>query len=193
MIVRTKIDDSTLYQNEKFTKAVNKMFKEVEKTYENTNETFGKALSTSYQSEQPQHIIELDGFDGLYEEILHQIKRAAPEFGMVTHKKELQITRMWMNRIWKGASAATHFHGLRPDEGVGIFYVDVPEGNSSDLVVIYSGEAGLAIEEYQPEELQYMNVKTGDLILHDMMLPHAVSQHNNRKPRTALIFEYRFV
>lgn len=103
----------------------------------------------------------------------------------------IDFIRHWANRIYKGCSGLCHTHTDHVD-GVAIFYLDVPD-NSSDLVIIRNGKEDSNYIDYSDNDKIHIPVSSGTLLIHKPDVPHAVSIHNSKDPRTCLIFEFVIV
>jgi hypothetical protein len=114
--------------------------------------------------------------------------------------KTIDLTIDWMNVMYKGSFGNCHTHDdeSEPDTAkkvVAIFYLQAPE-NSSNLLVVkktkdYSS-MGVSPFTIPEDEIYPITVKTGDLILHKVDLPHAMSEHKNFDPRIVVVMEFRY-
>jgi len=130
--------------------------------------------------------------------IKEKIILVAPELGFKSSSVKLTID--WMNIMYKGSFGNCHIHddiseSTAGKTAVAIFYLKVPE-NSSDLLIVnntkdYSstGANPLTIPE---DEIFPIQVTTGDLIVHKSNLPHAMSVHQNVKPRLVIVMEFEY-
>lgn len=100
----------------------------------------------------------------------------------------IDFIRHWANRIYEGCSGLCHTHTDNVD-GVAIFYLDVPVGGS-DLIIIKDGKENSDHLHYSDNDKFYIPVKSGNLLIHKSDVPHAVSIHKSKDPRTCLIFEF---
>ena len=100
--------------------------------------------------------------------------------------------RAWANRMFENASGAAHVHG-HTCHVTGIFYYEIPE-NSGDLIFINSdiGREKPLVEKLPPEKIDRIKPKEGMLLIHDAMIPHAVSAHKSDLPRTCFVFDLIF-
>jgi hypothetical protein len=97
--------------------------------------------------------------------------------------------RMWMNLIHKDCSGKCHTHnGI--NDGTAIFYYKVPK-NGSKLIILKHDIGLESVEEKHKDISEYIDVKTGDLIIHKRDVPHAVSKHMSDDPRICFIFDFR--
>jgi hypothetical protein len=102
-------------------------------------------------------------------------------------KEKIVYTRIWANKIYENCSGECHIHDGNND-GTAIFYYDVPE-NSSELIILKESICGL-VDNSHKNISHYIKVKTGDLIIHEKHVPHAVSKHLNVRPRICFIFDF---
>ena len=103
--------------------------------------------------------------------------------------RTVTFTRGWTNRMFKGCANQCHTHAA-PADGVAVFYHSVPDTDSSNLVLIKNGQDETPINMYPEEDCYYLEVKTGDLVIHHRSIPHAVSRHNNDEPRTCIVLNF---
>jgi hypothetical protein len=103
----------------------------------------------------------------------------------------IDFIRHWANRIYEGCSGLCHTH-TRNVDGVAIFYLDVPDGGSN-LVIINNGEENSNYLNYDEKDRHHIGVESGTLLIHKPDVPHAVSIHKSKDPRTCLIFEFIIV
>lgn len=127
----------------------------------------------------------------LYEWIKNTLHVAANEMG-VPHNKEknrLIFKKQWGNRIYKGSSGKAHSH-----DGCHItciFYYEVPK-KSSKLVLINEKIQDILyipVEDLNPRKTETITPTPGMLVCHDPLLPHAVSTHGSKLPRTCFVFD----
>lgn len=108
---------------------------------------------------------------------------------------EVHIDRSWMNRLNTGSQGRCHRHmgvdrpgmDITPDL-VAIFYVNNPLGGSK-LVIVDNGVAGMLPSDIDETNKQYIEPKTGDLIMHGPEVWHAVSEHRAEEPRICFVFQ----
>lgn len=112
----------------------------------------------------------------------------------------VDLTIDWMNVMYKGSFGNCHTHDddSEPDTAnkiVAIFYLQAP-ANSSNLLAVkktidYS-KMGVSPFTISKEEIFSIPITTGDLILHKVDLPHAMSEHLNDIPRLVVVMEFRY-
>lgn len=95
----------------------------------------------------------------------------------------------WTNRFFKGSHGNCHLHSSKSN-GCAIFYQDVPQPNSSDLVLVRGGKDETPLNSYEKKDCFRINVATSDLIIHHTSIPHGISRHKNNNPRTCIIFNF---
>lgn len=108
--------------------------------------------------------------------------------------KTLSVVRFWINEMFNGSEAKVHIHSNPQVVCVIIFYL-YAEKTSGNLLILneYDGSTqNLSLIEKIPEKhKQYIPVETGDLIIHDPMIAHAVTTWKGDKPRLSLIMEFK--
>lgn len=143
---------------------------------------------------------DLPGTEAVMEWTKQQIISVAPDMGF-DNVSSANLTINWMNIMTKGSFVNCHTHHDDGEEDaprklVAILYLQAPE-NSAKLVVIddvkdYTGEfRGVPPSEIPKEECFEIPVTTGDLLVHKVAVPHAVSEHLNDEPRLCLVMEFQ--
>lgn len=107
-----------------------------------------------------------------------------------SENKKILYTRIWANKIFKNCSGKCHVHNGEND-GTAIFYYKCPI-NGSKLIVLSENIEGLVLDEHKDISF-YLEVETGDLVLHDKNVPHAISKHMSDEPRICFIFDYKLI
>lgn len=131
--------------------------------------------------------------------IKEQIKLAATNLGF-ENVQPPKLTIDWMNLMTKGSVGTSHSHHDDSEldtfrKLVAIFYLQAPE-NSAKLVVIdnlkdYTNEfRGISPSDIPKEELFHIGVISGDLVIHKVAVPHAVSEHLSDTPRICVVMEF---
>jgi hypothetical protein len=149
------------------------------------DEQEGKAESTVGQD---FNILHLQETHPLVDWIISQIM-TVDKFKF-KNSNTFNFTRHWANRMHKDSSGLCHTHMDTNTDYVAIFYLEVPP-NSSDLVVVNNGKEGSNYLDYDEKDRHHINVESGTLIIHKSDVPHAVSIHNSKYPRTCLVFEFK--
>jgi len=105
---------------------------------------------------------------------------------------KIKISSSWMNRMYRGARGRIHNHAgneaLGPNPTcIAIFYQNNPE-NGSKLILMRTGKFGDYTHTYPEEDKIYVTPETGDLVIHDPELWHAISEHNSDEPRICFVY-----
>jgi hypothetical protein len=136
--------------------------------------------------------------DKLLTWIKDKIAKVAPVMGF-NDSKAVDLTIDWMNVMYKGSFGNCHTHSddSEPDTArkvVAIFYLQSSE-NSSNLLILKNtrdySSMGINPATIPQEEIYPVAVTTGDLVIHKVELPHAVSIHQSDIPRLCLVMEFR--
>jgi hypothetical protein len=134
----------------------------------------------------------------LLEWVTKKVVESAPHLGFTTPTSAF-LTIDWMNVMYKGSFGNCHTHSdiNEPDtrnKVVAIFYLSAPK-DSADLLVLENTrqycERGISPFSVPQDEMAAVSVSTGDLIVHKVDLPHAVSEHLSNDPRLCLVMEFR--
>jgi len=134
----------------------------------------------------------------LLEWVKSKVQQIGPDMGYTGQSIDLTID--WMNVMYKGSFGNCHTHDDKsePDTNrkiVGIFYLQAPEYSSNLLVVKKTKDySSMGVSPYtiSQEEICPLELTTGDLILHKVDLPHAMSKHMNDIPRLVVVMEFRY-
>jgi hypothetical protein len=102
--------------------------------------------------------------------------------------KQIVYPRIWVNKMFKNCSGICHTHQTPGIDGVCVFYYNVPE-NGSKFIVLKKNINGEVTEDHK-DISHYIQVKTGDALIHKNTVPHAVSEHMNDDPRICFVFEF---
>ena len=107
-----------------------------------------------------------------------------------TGANKVNIINVFSNKMWPDSVGSVHHH---PEtfHGVAVFYLQCPL-NSSDLYIVPRGFMGATEKDFDPSELSYLNVKQGELIIHNPLAWHGVSKNNSKENRTVLVFEFQY-
>lgn len=186
-ICRFHCADEKLFISEDLISSVDEVFNspDLDQKLENQN---GMGLSTFGISKY--QLLKLNGIKSLSNWITQQILTAAPYFGYYD-VKDVEYYRTFMNKMWPGSSGNIHAHD-KNGHGVAVFYFKQPE-NGSDLVVVKDSYLGANVYEMPTENLHFMNVKQGDLILHETLVWHGISLHKGESPRIVFVLEYKYL
>lgn len=143
---------------------------------------------------------ELEGTDKILDWTKEQIVAVAPKYGF-DNVQSAELAINWMNIMTKESFVNCHTHHDDGEEGtlrklVAILYLQAPE-DSAKLVIIdnlkdYTGEfRGVPPRDIPEAERFPIAVTTGDLLIHRVAVPHAVSEHLNDIPRLCLVMEFQ--
>jgi uncharacterized protein (TIGR02466 family) len=189
-IIAVECNDLSLYKNETLKNSVNILFDKY--NIKNTvvpESPYSTTLTTSGLSSD--HLLELSGFQPLLIWITQSLIKYQSDLGY-TNKSRIHYERMWANKMIYGSSGFCHVHDLQNDSGaVAIFYFSVPK-NSSKLVLIENGVEGSSVEDYKKEQLFFIDVKEGTLVIHPKDVPHAVTKHESENPRICFVFNFYY-
>lgn len=188
---RYHCDDAEIYANEKLVNKLNELFSHPvvrqEKTYEqsnNANTTMGLA---------GLYTVNLKEADRLVAWVRDKIMQSSVKF-MGRPARDIKFGRNWANIGYRGSEMSCHMHTDDPTFHVAIFYQCVPPGGS-DLILI-NPEAVVehqAALEFDEQDRQHLNVRTGDLIIHHGSAWHAVTPHNSDTPRIVMPFDFNYI
>jgi hypothetical protein len=187
-IVRFQCEDKDFYSNENFLQNINRLFTHPSMRDNVSQEQIGEAQTTVGKNFLLP--LKLPGAENLERWIHERLFEAAPHFVDFTPSK-IEFIRTWTNRMFRWCEGQTHHH-RGPNHGIGVFYVNIPE-NGSDLVFVRDGVAWTRIADYSPDDVVFAGTKTGELVLHDNEIAHAVSEHNNDEPRVCIVMEFKYI
>ena len=125
-------------------------------------------------------------FDWLY----HKFMESA-QYYVNFKPTDLQIVRCWSNLMYKGSSGRTHNHYTNSTHCVGVFYVNCPP-NSADIVFVKEKTSDY-VTDYNEKNSYSITPRSGDLIIHDPIMNHGVSEHKNDEPRVCIIIDVHYV
>lgn len=176
--IKINCEDETIYKNETVVEYIDYVFNRPEVISRGrVIEQVGNALTTCGMNSDI--IMTMPGIQNLIQWIANNLILNANIFTS-EEVKGVNFTRAWMNKMFRGCSGEKHFHQPVSNGTVSIFYFNVPE-NGSKFVIHHENE---------DEEVE---VKTGDLIIHDSQLIHSVTEHKSDIPRICFIFESNYV
>ena len=208
-IYRVECPDKTIYKDENYLNQLNEFFeftkqKCAEAGQRVAQENEGEADSTVVFGSNPEK--------GIFPLMFPEGQRFREWFSKVIFENaeqivgfkpnDVKIYRNWINRMYEGCSGQIHSHEFpesspyyqhRDKLFVCIFYINDAADGGADLVFV-DGDAKNKkfIHECSSEDLQYMNVKEGEMIVHPCGIPHGVSEHKNSDPRVCMIIEVMF-
>jgi len=178
---------SYLYDSKLLKKDIDKLFDNefILRMGNNSPEKYGEGFSTCGLDNNL--ITSLTNIDVLLQYINTFIVQ---NFYKSIESKKIFYTRIWSNKIYKNCSGKCHSHGGDID-GTGIFYYNAPI-DSSKLIVLRNKIDGLVLEDHKNISYNIV-VQTGDLIIHEKNVPHAISKHLSDDPRICFVFDYKLV
>jgi hypothetical protein len=187
-IIRFQCDEVEFYTNENFLHNLNRLFNHPAMRDTVSNEQVGDAQTTVGKNFLLP--LKLPGAENLERWIHERLMEAAPHFVDFT-PTSIQFVRTWTNKMFRGCEGQTHNH-RGPNHGVGVFYVNIPE-NGSDLVFVRDGVYMTKISDYAIGDVVFAGTRTGELVLHDTEISHAVSEHDNDEPRICIVVEFTYI
>jgi hypothetical protein len=107
-----------------------------------------------------------------------------------TGATKVNIINIFSNKMWPESAGSVHHH---PEtfHGVAIFYLQCPP-DSSDLYIVPNGFMGATEKDFEPSDLAYLDVKQGDLIIHNPLAWHGVTKNTSKENRIVLVFEFQY-
>ena len=179
--------DESLYRSTEILENLERIFNSLDESKILENQ-IGRGVSTF---NYPQHrMLDINGIEPLKKWMTERILEVADFYGH-PGASTIEVYRSFANKMWPGSSGNIHAHG-KEGHGVALFYFQQPK-NGSDLVLVNNSFTGDTLDNHPAEDLYYMNVTQGDLVIHDTTLPHGVSLHKGDSPRIVLVFEYIYV
>lgn len=134
----------------------------------------GEARSTVMNLRLGQ-IAHIDCLQPLMQWIHNTIWQHRGEFGK-THCQSLRLGRNWANEMQRGCRGVLHQHYTH----VAVFYLRVPE-------------QGADMQFEQGDQQILAGAREGDLLIHEPLLWHSVTEHNSDITRICLVIEFEFV
>ena len=134
----------------------------------------GLARSTVINLAQGQ-IAHLPELEPLMQWIMNTVWQHRAALGK-PNARYMNLGRNWMNEMYKGCKGVLHQHFTN----VCVFYVQVPD-QGADMQFVNAGQVESA------------NALEGDLLIHEPLVWHSVSEHRNEIPRICLVIEFEFV
>jgi len=186
-ISKTHCDDESIYRTTELIESLEKIFDSLDQDRVLENQ-IGKGVSTFDYPQFP--ILNINGIEPLKSWMTERILEVAEFYGH-PGASNIKFYRSFANKMWPGSAGNIHSHG-KEGHGVSIFYFQQPK-NGSDLVLVNNSFTGDTLDSHPEEDLHYVNVTQGDLVIHDTTLPHGVSLHKGDSPRIVLVFEYLYV
>lgn len=104
---------------------------------------------------------------------------------------EVKWISSWTITTYKDTLESIHNHACH---GTAIFYYDIPKYKGPEdggrFVLANNGKMKTFEREYKPEDLYYVPVEAGDLIVTPGWIFHAPEVQNIDGPRTVLVFDF---
>lgn len=161
------------------------------------NSVSGETLVWSSFETPARSFFDFQNSEMLLEWIVEKVHSVAEHFDLDSIYKP-QLTIDWMNVMYKGSFGNCHTHDDDSDPNslkkvVAVFYLHAPD-NSADLLILKNTrrycEMGIDPRSIPNEEIFPVSVKTGDLVIHKVDLPHAVGEHKSDDHRLCLVMEF---
>lgn len=190
MFLKTNISKE-LYHSEKFDQKLNQLLSELKMNGHISPEPYGNTKSTCGLDNK---LLQLEPeFTDIFKPL---ITRYAKGYANLIGRKinDVLLVRAWVNEVHRGASAAVHTHNFPICDIVAIFYYKAPH-NSSHFVVVHNKDTNYlsTINDFSMADKSYIRVASGDLILHDKLMPHGISEHLSDESRIAFVFDLKFI
>lgn len=107
--------------------------------------------------------------------------------------KDLLFDNMWINLSFQGCEIKNHYD--KYDEHTSksliiLFYPKAPLGGS-DLVFIHDSKYGDWASDQSENDLVRISIESGDIVIMDNYILHAVDTHNIAEPRMCIATEFK--
>lgn len=191
MFLKLHIDNHSYFSDE-LNQSIDNFLKNDSLSLGSISERNGKAKTTSH-IDDGKILFSILGFDRIYSEVSNSLLKTKHIFNKENCNKIL-YTRIWMNEMFKNSSGKIHTHD-GDNDGVAIFYYKAPKNSGRFVIVDEENfiEEKLNIDEYSHNELSFIKVSDGDLLVHNSSLPHGVSEHLSDETRICFIFNFKFI
>lgn len=186
-IIKCKVPEN-LYKNPQLNEDLNGYinYRENDVFYKKCNELEGDGFTTS--SENKNNLFSLKNIDPLLNYISLQILENY--FKGEFKNKNVLFLRAWVNKIYLNSSGRCHTHDSElQNSGTAIFYFKVPK-NGSKLIILKEDIGNQIVKDEHKNISHYVEVESGDLIIHSPHVPHAVSKHMSEEPRICLVLDF---
>jgi len=179
----------TIYKNKILNNAINELLESDYAKNHNYHEGVGNTFTTC-----GGEVSILDYSDETLE-LTNWIKDKIISIGRVENlkRKDIQFTRNWVNKMSFGSSGEVHTHSEHDGDAVAIFYLKNSEYGSKLVIVNDSKKNCKNYFDYDSSDLRLIDTNEGDLVIHDINVTHAVSEHKSKEPRICLIFEFKIL
>lgn len=188
-IIRSKVPKK-LYNNPRLEESIHETFEKLENIdiCKDTKESIGKVTTTVGLKNTNFFISNLNDIKPLIDYISKIVLKNF--FGEKFHKNNVTIISMWMNKLFYNSSVRCHTHRKNEHKSaVAIFYFKVPK-NGSKLIILKEDIGDKIVTEEHKNISHYIELESGDLIIHSPDIPHAVSTHESKESRICLVFNF---
>lgn len=106
------------------------------------------------------------------------------------HESKILMTEMWVN--YQDKYQYQEYHDHRERIVSGIYYIDVPEGTPGIMMQtpLKANFDDLMFDEESCQEVNHLNIQTGDILLFPSWLNHGVKANLTDKPRINVAFNF---
>jgi hypothetical protein len=178
-----------LYENEELSQGIIEIFKSKFILEEGTHSPEKNNEGYSTCGLGNHFVTDLKNINPLINYISDIIMKNFYNYAHIPRDKKIFYTRMWINKIHKNCSGKIHTHEGHND-GTAIFYYKVPENGSKLIISKYKKDIDQIEQTNENNVFEYIDVKTGDLIIHKRDVPHGVSEHLNTEPRICFVLDF---
>jgi hypothetical protein len=186
-VCRFKCSDATLFRTEELIFGIDKIFNNSDLDDDLDNQM--KHGVSTFGIEKYK-LLDTNGISQLISWIKSRILEASSFFGY-NNATDVDILQSFTNKMWPGATGKVHNH-TNNRHGVIVFYFQQPD-NGSDLVIVKDSFIGDDLKDISEENKFYLNVKQGDLVIHETNAWHGVSLHKGTAPRIVFVLEFDYV
>lgn len=190
VILRTKCDDKSIYQNETFLKNIDLL---LGTEYRVSPQGKGKSQTSVYNESifTPDKLpIDFDGAEKLKLWLIKCVPVALELLSDYKYDRPITIHRNWVNKKYFNSSIIPHHHGKMKNFFVAVFYINYPKDSGKLFFTKHRDETKHNIEDYDDEDVHVVNESEGELIVHKGDMIHGVTEHLNKNPRLSMIFEF---
>jgi hypothetical protein len=190
----TRCLDRQLWDNPMLENSIEKLFNFEVVAGNISNESNGKVLTNCDINDLC--LLDAPGINGLMEWMIPVLFDSKEKLDIKKEVNGIIFGRCWANKMFKGSNGICHRHNKYNNiDGVAIFYYRVPSQSSKFMLINcdkknYDGKLESEIDK---NDIVYIDVQEGDLILHDTNIFHAVSDHHNNDPRICFVFEFAYI
>lgn len=180
-----------IYNSKSLQKSVDKIFenKKIINESQNVLQNSGKIFTTVSSNFKNNITTNLKDINPLIEYISFFILKNY--FKVDSDDVKVIYDKMWINKNFLNSSVKSHVHAHdNRNRGTAIFYLNAPTNSGKFIVLKENIGINVDIDENHNDVAHYINVETGDLIIHSNKVFHAVSKHMNSDPRISFIFDF---